>query len=275
MRLHVGRPGFRTRVLVIATTLLNHKIYTKSDFSTLYQQRWHAELDLRSIKIVLGLDMLRCHKPQMVRKELWMTLLGYNVILALMAQAGATHGSDPRHLSFKGALQTLVEFAPGLREGTPEQRQWLRTILLSSIARDAVGDRPDRVDPRARKRRPKQYHLLTKPWRQAKDVLLKTGQGYRKCDSGQAPFRASRLGPFSIKIDPNLPKVYDPWGWRLGLKQVQRYRPRAIIPRLPVVLLKTISKLARDTNHDRVSLSNHAERVCSSPVSSHPAQTLD
>jgi putative transposase len=175
VRIHVGKPGFRTRVLDLATTLLDPEMYTRSDLGLLYRQRWHAELDLRSIKIVLGMDMLRCKTPEMVRKEIWMTLLGYNVIRALMVAASREHGGDPRHVSFKGALQTLQEFAVGLREGTPQQRQWLWTILLSSIAADAVGYRPDRVEPRAKKRRPKQYPLLTIPRRQAQAAMRKAG----------------------------------------------------------------------------------------------------
>jgi hypothetical protein len=175
VRIHVGTPGFRTQVLDLATTLLDPELYTKSDLGMLFRQRWHAELDLRSIKIVLGMDLLRCKTPEMVRKEMWMTLLGYNVIRALMAAASKEHGQDPRHVSFKGALQTVQEFAVGLREGTPQQRRWLWRILLSSIAGDAVGYRPDRVEPRARKRRPKKYPLLTKPRRQAQAALRKTG----------------------------------------------------------------------------------------------------
>jgi hypothetical protein len=175
VRIHVGQPGFRTRVIEIATTLLDPKVYTKAELGTLFRQRWQAELDLRSIKIVLGMDQLRCQTPEMVHKEIWMTLLGYNVIRALMAQAAQAHHRDPRRLSFKGALQTLVEFAPGLREGTAQERGWLRTILLRSIAGDEVGDRPDRVEPRARKRRPKPYPLLTKPRQQAKAALLRAG----------------------------------------------------------------------------------------------------
>jgi DDE family transposase len=175
VRIHVGKPGFRTRVLEIATTLLDPEMYTKADLAALFRQRWHAELDLRSIKIVLGMDMLRCKTPEMVRKEIWMTLLGYNVIRALMVEASKEHGRDPRRVSFKGALQTLQEFAPGLREGSSPQRRWLWTILLRSIASDAVGTRPDRIEPRARKRRPKPYPLLTKPRRQAKAALLKAG----------------------------------------------------------------------------------------------------
>lgn len=175
VRIHVGKPGFRTQVLDLATTLLDPEMYMKSDLASLFRQRWHAELDLRSIKIVLGMDMLRCKTPEMVRKEIWMTLLGYNVIRALMVAASQEHGGDPRHVSFKGALQTVQEFAVGLREGTPQQRRWLWQILLSSIAGDAVGYRPDRVEPRARKRRPKKYPLLTKPRRQAQAALRKTG----------------------------------------------------------------------------------------------------
>jgi hypothetical protein len=175
VRIHVATPGFRTRVLDLATTLLDSEMYTKSDLASLFRQRWHAELDLRSIKIVLGMDMLRCRTPEMARKEIWMTLLGYNVIRALMVAASREHGGDPRHVSFKGALQTVQEFAVGLREGTPVQRWWLWRILLSSIAGDAVGSRPDRVEPRARKRRPKPYPLLTKPRRQARATLRKAG----------------------------------------------------------------------------------------------------
>jgi putative transposase len=175
VRIPVGKPGFRTRVLELATTLLDPEMYTKADLATLFRQRWHAELDLRSIKIVLGMDLLRCKTPEMVRKEIWMTLLGYNVIRALMMEASREHRRDPRRVSFKGALQTLQEFAPGLRVGSPQQRRWLWTILLSSIAGDAVGNRPDRVEPRARKRRPKQYPLLTKPRRQAQAALRKAG----------------------------------------------------------------------------------------------------
>jgi putative transposase len=175
VRIHVGKPGFRTRVLDLATTLLDPEMYTKGDLGLLYRQRWHAELDLRSIKVVLGMDMLRCKTPEMVRKEIWMTLLGYNVIRALMVAASREHGRDPRHVSFKGTLQTLQEFAAGLREGTPEQRRRLWTILLSSIAADAVGYRPDRAEPRARKRRPKPYPLLTTPRRQAQTAMRKAG----------------------------------------------------------------------------------------------------
>ncbi|HZW34183.1 MAG TPA: IS4 family transposase [Isosphaeraceae bacterium] len=175
IRIRVEQRGFRTRVLEVVTTLLDADIYTKKDIAILYRKRWHAELDLRSIQVVLGMDLLLSKTPEMVRKEIWMTLLGYNVVRALMVKAGLAHHREVRRLSFKGALQTVPEFGPGLRGASPSVRPWLWRVLLSSIAQDAEGYRPDRAEPRARKRRPKPYPLLTKPRKQAKAALLRAG----------------------------------------------------------------------------------------------------
>jgi hypothetical protein len=175
VRIRVAIRGFRTRVLDVVTTLLDADVYTKKDLGNLYRRRWEAELHLRSIKVVLGLDVLRCKAPEMVRKELWMGLLGYNVIRATMAAAAKAHGQMPHRVSFKGALQTVLAFAEGLREGTPARRRWLWGVLLESIANDDVGHRPDRVEPRAVKRRPKPYPLLMVPRQEAKEALLNAG----------------------------------------------------------------------------------------------------
>jgi hypothetical protein len=118
------------------------------------------------------MDVLRCKTTDLVRKEIWMALLGYSVIRALMAAVAKARGLAPHRVSFKGALQTLLAFAQGLQEGTPEQHRWLWRIVLKSIADDHVGHRPGRVEPRARKRRPKPYPLLMVPRRQAKAALL-------------------------------------------------------------------------------------------------------
>ena len=172
VRIRVAIRGFRTRVLDVVTTLLDADLYTKSDLAALYRRRWEAELHLRSIKVVLGLDVLRCKTPAMVRKEIWMGLLGYNLIRGLMVEAAVAHRREPHRLSFKGALQTLQAYEPALREGTGSQRSWLWGILLESIASDEVGHRPNRVEPRARKRRPKPYPLLMVPRAEAKEALL-------------------------------------------------------------------------------------------------------
>jgi putative transposase len=175
VRVHVAARGFRTRVLDVVTTLIDAYIYTKKDLANLYRRRWEAELHLRSIKVVLGLDVLRCRAPEMVRKELWMGLLGYDVIRAVMTAGCREHGRAPHRASFQGALQTLLAFAEGLREGTPEQRRLLWSLVLRSVSADAVGHRPDRVEPRAVKRRPKPHDLLMVPRRQAKAALLLAG----------------------------------------------------------------------------------------------------
>jgi hypothetical protein len=101
--------------------------------------------------------------------------LGYNVIRGLMVEASRAHGRVPQHVSFKGALQTLQANETALREGMPAVRAWLWDIRLESIANDEVGRRPNRVEPRARQRRPKPYPLLMVPRAEAKEALLKTG----------------------------------------------------------------------------------------------------
>lgn len=171
VRIRVAIRGFRTRVLDLVTTLLDSDVYTKKDLGDLYRRRWEAELHLRAIKVVLGLDVLRCKTPEMVRKELWMGLLGYNVIRATMAEAARAHGRAPHRVSFKGALQTVQAYAEALRDGTSEQRRWLWKIMLESVANDEVGHRRDRAEPRARKRRPKPYPLLMVPREQARNGL--------------------------------------------------------------------------------------------------------
>jgi hypothetical protein len=175
-RVQVEQPGFRVQTLIIATTLLDADVFTKADLAQLYRARWHAELDLRSLKQTLQMDVLRCKTPEMVRKELWTHVLAYNLIRTIIAQAASRHGLEPRSISFKGAVQTLEAFQPALAllgEHDPAFRAALYEQLLKAIASQRVGDRPDRVEPRRRKRRPKPYDRLMKPRHEAKRQLLK------------------------------------------------------------------------------------------------------
>ena len=171
VRVRVQLRGFRTKVLVVVTTLLDGSVYSAKDLAALYRLRWHAELDLRSLKVTLGMDVLRCKSPEMVRKEIWAHLLTYNLIRGVMAQAAEDLGCDPRELSFKGALQAMTVFAERLLEAGEEKSEELYEWLLLTIGASQVGDRPDRVEPRARKRRPKQYPLLTQPRDEARKKL--------------------------------------------------------------------------------------------------------
>jgi len=128
-------------------------------------------LDLRSLKTTLGMDVLRCKTPEMVGKELWAHLLAYNLIRTVMAQAAQAHSCTARDLSFKATLQTMTAFAERLLDATPGRRADLYQGLLRAIGAHHVGDRPDRSEPRARKRRPKAYPLLTTPRNVARNQL--------------------------------------------------------------------------------------------------------
>jgi hypothetical protein len=163
VRVRVAVLGFRTKVVVVVTTLLDARRYRAQDLAALYRMRWQAELDLRSLKTTLGLDVLRCQSPEMVCKEVWAHRLAYNLIRTVMAQAADANGWTPRDLSFKGALQTMIAFAERLLEAEAATVAELHAWLLLAVGAHQVGDRPDRHEPRVRKRRPKEYPLLTKP----------------------------------------------------------------------------------------------------------------
>ena len=121
VRVLVAEKGLRVRQLVIVTTLLSPEQFSKEEIAQLYRQRWHAELDLRSIKSTLKMDVLRTETPAMVRKEAWTHLLAYNLIRLKMAQAAACAGLVPRETSFKGrraGVCRLRHFRPDRRSGT-------------------------------------------------------------------------------------------------------------------------------------------------------------
>jgi hypothetical protein len=172
LRFKVEQPGFRVDEIVLVTTMLDDELYTKEELADLYLKRWHIELDLRSIKDVLQMDVLRCRSPEMVEKEIWMHLLAYNLIRGGITEAAQAHHKQPRQLSFKGALQTMTAFHESLRTATPEQRDRLWAVMLKAIAGHRVGNRPGRVEPRANKRRPKPQKYLIEPRKVVRKRLL-------------------------------------------------------------------------------------------------------
>lgn len=174
-RVQVERPGFRVRTLIVATTLLDADEFTKDDLAQLYRARWNAELDLRSLKQTLQMDVLRCKTPELVRKELWTHILAYNLIRTIAAQAAIKHGIEPRTISFKGTVQTLEAFQPVIAmkgEHDAALRRVLYQQLLDAVAIHRVANRPDRLEPRRKKRRPKPYDRLMKPRHEAKRDIL-------------------------------------------------------------------------------------------------------
>jgi len=174
VRVFIRQPGFRTRVIVIVTTLLDPVQYTKEDLADLYRQRWNNELDLRSIKSTMQMDVLRCKTPELVRKEVWTHILVYNLIRTIMAQAASRHDVEPRTISFKGSLQTLEAFQPLIDfqgDRSAGFRRRLYHQLLDAIASHRVADRPDRYEPRKRKRNPRKADMMTTPRRELKRLM--------------------------------------------------------------------------------------------------------
>ena len=172
LRFRVEQPGYRVDEIVLVTTLLDPVGYTNEELADLFLKRWNIELDLRSIKIVMQMDVLRCKSPELVDKEIWVHMLAYNIIRELMVTAAAKNGAEPREMSFKGTLQALTAFRDAMRAADPERQAQLWDAMFVAIAHDRVGDRPGRVEPRAKKRRPKQYDLLNSTRAEARRRLL-------------------------------------------------------------------------------------------------------
>ena len=147
----------------LVTTLIDARATPPQALAQLYALRWHVELDLRTIKTVMQMDILRCKTPEMVGKEIAAHLLAYNLVRAVMAQAAAGANLLPRQLSFKAVLQLLNAFEMNLRHCPRGHLARRHAALIAGIAQCRLPHRPRRVEPRAVKRRPKQHWLLTKP----------------------------------------------------------------------------------------------------------------
>ncbi len=176
LRVRVKQPGFRTKSVVVVTTLLDPKEFSKQDLADLYRVRWNNEVDLRSIKSTMQMEVLRCKTPELVRKEVWTHVLAYNLIRTIIAQAATKHHLEPRSISFKGTIQTLEAFQPVIEiqgQTSSVARMNLYELLLDAIAVHQVADRPDRFEPRLRKRRPKHYAYLRKPRAKIKRQMAK------------------------------------------------------------------------------------------------------
>lgn len=176
VRFRVDRPGYRTREIIVATTLTDATKYTRDDIAELYHHRWRVELSIRDIKETLGMDVLRGKTPEMLRREIWTHLLAYNLVRQVIAQSAREREVSPRGISFAGAMQTLDAFRVTLQMGDGES--WVKKVeaLFWAIGGHRVGERPDRCEPREVKRRPKAYPLMTRPRATRRTELMATAE---------------------------------------------------------------------------------------------------
>ena len=173
IRFVVDIHGFRSRSITVATTLLDPVEHPAERIAALYRDRWLIELRFRDIKTTMGMEVLRGKTPDVVRKEIHMHLLAYNLIRGLMWQAAATHGRPLHRMSFAGTVDRLNALQPYLQiHPAGRHAESLYQLLLRWIAHDPVPDRPNRIEPRAVKRRPKPYDLLNRPRNQMRKALL-------------------------------------------------------------------------------------------------------
>jgi hypothetical protein len=165
IKLEVAAPGFRTRRVILVTTLVDCALYPAEEVRALYGQRWSVELHFHQLKTILHLDILRCQSPQLVSKELQLHLIVYNLIRVLMQKAAHGHDVSLARISFKGTLDTVRQWSEVIHasSGQPRKQSLLISDMLRLIALDTLPHRPFRSEPRAKKRRPKNFHLLTRP----------------------------------------------------------------------------------------------------------------
>ena len=162
---------FKAGGKVMVSTLRCPKSHPKAELKRLYRQRWNIELDLRHIKDSLGMNILSCRTPEMIHKEIWVYLLAYNLIRFLMLTAALQAGLMPRHISFKHSLQLALAWMQLAQfvDDTCAQN------LLTAMAAQQVANRPGRIEPRAVKRRPKPFPLLTVTRDKARAHVRKKG----------------------------------------------------------------------------------------------------
>jgi hypothetical protein len=166
----VDVPGWRTRSVVVATTLTDPEKYPADLIRQIYLRRWQVEIHFAQIKTLLQLEVLRTRSPEMIEKELLIGLIAYNLVRALMQRSAHHYHVPIERLSFKGSLDTVRHYSCVIRAALhqSEKREALITAMLSTIASDPVPLRPQRSEPRVKKRRPKNYQLMTKPRHQIK-----------------------------------------------------------------------------------------------------------
>jgi putative transposase len=175
IRFNIVEPGRRTRSIDIITTLTDSDEYTKEDIAELYGFRWNAELDIRSIKSNLNLGHVRCKSPEMVHREVWTTILAYNLIRITAAGAALLHDKEPRQISFTSTCQYVLASWMQLSSGqlSPSSLEGYLLTMLEQIASCEVANRPGRLEPRVLKRRRHGYKLMMKPRNELRRELRK------------------------------------------------------------------------------------------------------
>lgn len=165
LELPILKKGFRTQKILLTTTLLDAEKYTPEELAELYFKRWSVELFLRDIKTSMGMDILTSLTPEQIQKEITMHTICYNLIRGFMQDAAELYSIPVDTISFKGTVQQFNQWIWVFlkQEYTPVEFRNIMVKFYEKIADDPISKRPGRSEPRARKRRPKNYNLMNKP----------------------------------------------------------------------------------------------------------------
>lgn len=164
---------FKVNGVVYVSTFLDPSTHPKNELHTLYKRRWEVELHLNSIKTVMGMNSVSCKTPEMVRKEIGIHFLAYNIIRELIVDACIHHDALPWQISFKATLQLLNQFTPRFSPLNKKKRAAFYSQMLWLIVKNKVGNRPGRVEPRAVRQRPKTFPVLKNTRKAEQQKLLK------------------------------------------------------------------------------------------------------
>jgi len=179
VKISIKRKGFKVKEVYLLTSLLDPKKYTKKDLIDLYMKRWNVEVDLRSIKTFLKMDVLRGKSPSMIRKEIWMHMITYNYIRTIMFDGALLHNVDPRQISFKETLQLVRSFRPLMSVVEKKKIEEFYIEILEGL-KDRVGNRPGRIEPRLVRNNTMRFSLLKKSREETRYGFWKGGWAWEK-----------------------------------------------------------------------------------------------
>ena len=170
VRYFINIKGFRTQKVTLVTTLLDHHRYTYELLAELYGLRWQVEIDLRHLKTTMEMEHIQSKTPEMVRKEFYVHLLAYNLIRATLWEAGIKHNVHPLRLSYKGAIQHVLNFVPIL--AIMKDRDIIYGVMLTIISQGKLLERPFRVEPRMVRSKKRSFPRLTRPRQEIRQKLV-------------------------------------------------------------------------------------------------------
>jgi Transposase DDE domain len=164
VEISIEQKGFRPKKIILVTTLLDSKRYSKVKLAELYRLRWSStEVNFKHIKTTLKMEKIAAKTPDVVRKDIIVHLIAYNLLRAVMIEAVISTDLSPLRLSLQGTRQHFNHFKSSVSGACNTEIKRLYKVLLSIVYCEWIPFRPDRAEPRVVKRRPKAFPRMQQP----------------------------------------------------------------------------------------------------------------